>query len=189
LKMHILAVLAAAYACACAYAQACDPVRIRCPPVPGFPGTQSWNFANFTDFPQEDFTMPSGLSNIHPNRTGLAFEIVGTGDNPRLVSTNYLFFGKLTFTAQAAAGAGVVSSVMLQSGDLDQISFEWLGDQTAQFYTNFSSQGQTGSNLETNVQSAAVSDPQSTLHSTSISIFLLIQPTSSIGRKRVLHGA
>lgn len=42
---------------------------------------------------------------------------------------------------KAAPGAGIVSSVVLQSADLDEIDFEWLGADDTQVQTNYFGKG------------------------------------------------
>jgi beta-glucanase (GH16 family) len=44
---------------------------------------------------------------------------------------------------QASSGVGVVTSFVLQSDDLDEIDWEWLGGDTAQVQTNYFSKGDT----------------------------------------------
>jgi beta-glucanase (GH16 family) len=46
-------------------------------------------------------------------------------------------------TLQAAPGKGIVTSLVLQSDDLDEIDFEWVGGDNAQVQTNYFSKGDT----------------------------------------------
>lgn len=50
-------------------------------------------------------------------------------------------FGKVSVTMKAATGAGIVSSVVLQSDCLDEIDFEWLGADDTQVQTNYFGKG------------------------------------------------
>ena len=52
-------------------------------------------------------------------------------------------FGKVSVTMKAASGQGVVSSLVLQSDDLDEIDWEWLGSDGAQVQSNYFGKGQT----------------------------------------------
>lgn len=54
-------------------------------------------------------------------------------------------FGHVEFVVKAAPGVGVVSSAILQSDDLDEIDFEWLGYDNANVQTNFFGKGLTTS--------------------------------------------
>src|ERR1700712_1631028 len=54
-------------------------------------------------------------------------------------------FGKVEVVAKAAPGAGIVSSFVLQSDDLDEIDWEWLGGDPDEVQTNYFGKGLTGS--------------------------------------------
>jgi beta-glucanase (GH16 family) len=53
-------------------------------------------------------------------------------------------FGQVDITLQAAPGKGIVSSVVLESDDLDEIDWEWLGANPTQVQTNYFGKGITG---------------------------------------------
>ena len=52
-------------------------------------------------------------------------------------------FGHVDFVVKPASGAGVVSSAVLQSDDLDEIDWEWLGGDNNQVQSNYFGKGQT----------------------------------------------
>lgn len=52
-------------------------------------------------------------------------------------------FGHVDFVVQPAPGVGVVSSAVMQSDDLDEIDWEWLGGDNSQVQSNYFSKGQT----------------------------------------------
>ena len=54
-------------------------------------------------------------------------------------------FGHVEFVVKAAPGAGIVSSAVLQSDDLDEIDWEWLGGDDQQVQSNFYGKGMTTS--------------------------------------------
>ena len=54
-------------------------------------------------------------------------------------------FGHVDFVVKAAPGVGIVSSAILQSDDLDEIDFEWLGYDNANVQTNYFGKGETTS--------------------------------------------
>jgi beta-glucanase (GH16 family) len=74
---------------------------------------------------------------------GANFVIKTATDAPTMSSSKYIFFGKVTVVTQAAPGAGIVSSFILQSDDLDEIDWEWIGSQTGEVETNFFGKGNT----------------------------------------------
>jgi beta-glucanase (GH16 family) len=52
-------------------------------------------------------------------------------------------FGKVSVTMKAAPGAGIVSSLVLQSDDLDEMDLEWLGADSQQVQSNYFGKGDT----------------------------------------------
>jgi beta-glucanase (GH16 family) len=52
-------------------------------------------------------------------------------------------FGKVSITMKAAPGAGIVSTLVLQSDDLDEIDMEWLGADGTEVQTNYFGKGAT----------------------------------------------
>ena len=52
-------------------------------------------------------------------------------------------FGHVDFVMKPAPGVGIVSSAVLQSDDLDEIDWEWLGGDTQQVQSNYFGKGQT----------------------------------------------
>ena len=52
-------------------------------------------------------------------------------------------FGKVSVVLKAAAGPGIVSSFVMQSDDLDEIDWEWLGGDSEEVQTNYFGKGQT----------------------------------------------
>ena len=52
-------------------------------------------------------------------------------------------FGHVEFVIKAAPGVGIVSSAVLQSDDLDEIDWEWLGSDNNQVQSNYFGKGQT----------------------------------------------
>ncbi|CCE61542.1 hypothetical protein TPHA_0A04690 [Tetrapisispora phaffii CBS 4417] len=98
----------------------------------------------------EDFTSESkhfastgNPGKINYTSDGLEVTLAKRFDNPSLKSDFYIMYGKFEVIAKAAAGQGIISSVFLQSEDLDEIDIEWVGGDTTQFQTNFFSKGDT----------------------------------------------
>lgn len=54
-------------------------------------------------------------------------------------------FGRVEMVVKAAPGTGIVSSGVLQSDDLDEIDWEWLGANNNQVQTNYFGKGNTAS--------------------------------------------
>lgn len=95
--------------------------------------------ANVNDY----FEKYSDLGTLDYTSSGLNFTLNKRFDNPSLQSKFYIFFGKIEVICVPAAGKGIVSTVYLQSDDLDEIDLEWIGTETTQVQTNWFSKGNT----------------------------------------------
>ncbi|KAM3444037.1 hypothetical protein NHJ13734_001636 [Beauveria thailandica] len=74
---------------------------------------------------------------------GASFTVAASGDAPQLNSLFYIMFGHVEITMKAAPGAGIVSSVVLESDDLDEIDMEWLGSNPDEMQSNYFGKGLT----------------------------------------------
>lgn len=72
---------------------------------------------------------------------GAEFSIKKRLDSPTIQSNFYLFWGTLEVHLKAASGRGIVSSVVLQSDDRDEIDLEWIGSDTKHVQTNYYGKG------------------------------------------------
>ncbi|KAF2101945.1 hypothetical protein NA57DRAFT_18032, partial [Rhizodiscina lignyota] len=95
---------------------------------------------DFTQGQSDSFT-PQGSPTYDSN--GVSFTVAKSGDAPQLTSKWYLMFGKVDVVLKAAPGAGIVSSFILQSDDLDEIDWEWLGADDSEVQSNYFGKGQT----------------------------------------------
>ena len=116
----------------------CNPLtQSYCPPDPALGRSIS---VDFTSGSSDEFT---SLGNPTYDSNGAAFTVSQGGDAPQIVSNWYIMFGKYELTMKAAPGAGIVSSAVLQSDDLDEIDWEWLGAVKDEVQTNYFGKGQT----------------------------------------------
>lgn len=74
---------------------------------------------------------------------GARFIIQGKRESPTIQSNFHIFFGQVEVIMLAAAGQGIVSSVVLQSADLDEIDWEWIGGNHTHVQTNYFGKGDT----------------------------------------------
>lgn len=83
--------------------------------------------------------------NVTYTSSGAEFTITKSGDAPTIQSKWYLFFGRVSFFLKAAPGTGIVSSAILESDDLDELDWEWLGgtDYVSKVQTNYFGKGNT----------------------------------------------
>ncbi|EMC93366.1 glycoside hydrolase family 16 protein [Baudoinia panamericana UAMH 10762] len=120
----------------------CNPTQNSCPSDNGL---NSGAFAS-------DFTQGSGSNaswsaargtTITYGSQGAEFIISQAGQAPTIQTDFYIFFGRIDVKMKAASGTGIVSSIVLESDDLDEIDWEFLGGNTAQVETNFFGKGNT----------------------------------------------
>jgi beta-glucanase (GH16 family) len=97
---------------------------------------------------------------------GVSFTITESGEAPTMQSEFYFFFGTVSAIVRAANGTGIVSCVILESDDLDEIDWEWLGGDVDQVQTNYFGKGNTTSYDRGSYET--VSDSQDTWHNYTI---------------------
>jgi beta-glucanase (GH16 family) len=77
----------------------------------------------------------------YDSTNGATFTISKQGDSPTIRSTFYIFFGRVEIWMKAAAGTGIISSVMFLSDDLDEIDWEFMGGNHTHAETNYFGKG------------------------------------------------
>jgi hypothetical protein len=95
---------------------------------------------DFTSGASDQFTASGSPSY---GSTGAAFTVAKPGDSPTIISNWYIMFGKVEVVMKPAHGVGIVSTMVLQSDDLDEIDLEWLGGDDSQVQSNYFGKGQT----------------------------------------------
>ena len=144
---------------------------------------QTWtscNPLNRTDCPTDlalgtnhtyDFTQSSAGStwnttagNVqYSSENGAAFTIANRGDAPTIQTKFYIFFGEVEVWMKAATGQGIISSIVLQSDDLDEVDWEFTGTNTTYGETNYYGKGNTTA-AATRAKWHPVSNPQQGFH-------------------------
>ncbi|KAI0169251.1 glycoside hydrolase family 16 protein [Hypoxylon sp. FL1284] len=117
----------------------CNPMEKKCPDDPALGKTVTVDFTKG----ENDFFEAADGTKINYDGQGAAFIINKETDAPTITSTKYIFFGKIDVEVQASTGTGVVTSFVLQSDDLDEIDWEWLGGDETQVQTNYFGKGDT----------------------------------------------
>ncbi|EKG16816.1 Glycoside hydrolase family 16 [Macrophomina phaseolina MS6] len=75
--------------------------------------------------------------------TGGEFTINGQGDSVSIMSNFFIFFGRVEVVMKSSKGQGIVSSIVLQSEDLDEIDIEWIGGNNTHWQSNYFGKGNT----------------------------------------------
>ncbi|KAK4218182.1 putative cell wall protein [Rhypophila decipiens] len=118
----------------------CDPTKTSCEPNTALGMTID---VDFSQGEVNSFVASGGTPSYGSD--GVSFTVAGSGQAPQLTSVFYIMFGRVEVTMKAAPGAGIVSSLVLQSDCLDEIDMEWIGPDSNQVQTNYFGKGQTGS--------------------------------------------
>ncbi|KAK2049245.1 family 16 glycosyl hydrolase [Colletotrichum somersetense] len=118
----------------------CDPTKKDCPADPALGKSVNIDFTKGNDdsvFRQLDGT------EVKFEDGGALFSISKETEAPTMASKKYIFFGKIDVVLKAAPGQGIVTSIVLQSDDLDEIDWEWVGGDNTQVQTNYFGKGDT----------------------------------------------
>lgn len=138
-KSIVLALAAASVASAQTFTN-CNPLKKTCPSDPAF-GKNKVS-CDLTKGPCDVFHEFDGTKLDYDER-GAVFSIKEDTNAPTIGTKKFMFFGRLDVEVQPAAGAGIVTSLVLQSDDLDEIDWEWVGGDDAQAQSNYFYKGDT----------------------------------------------
>ncbi|KAI8215926.1 putative glycosidase crf1 [Colletotrichum sp. SAR 10_86] len=120
----------------------CDPTKKTCPANAGLDkSTYTVDFTKGAD--TAAWTTAAG--NITYGSNGAEFTLNKKGDAPTIETSWYFFFGRAEVLMKAAPGTGIVSSVVIESDDLDEVDWEWLGGKNTEVQTNYFGKGNTTS--------------------------------------------
>ncbi|KAJ5998088.1 hypothetical protein N7499_005532 [Penicillium canescens] len=158
MKLVAAALAVAPLAAAQTYSN-CNPTKKTCPANPG--STES-------DL-KFDFTQSSGLDKwtttagqVNTGSNGAEFTVNKKGDAPTIQTDFYFFYGEITVEMKSAPGQGIVSSIVLQSDDLDEVDWEGIGGNNGAIQTNYFGKGDTTTYDRDTWP--AVATPQDTFH-------------------------
>jgi len=124
----------------------CNPMNGTCPADTGL---DQWTLT--TDFTKgesafkKSWTAAIGTTVSYDDTKGIMFNISDETQAPTISSDFYIFFGSVEVVMQAAPGTGIISSVVLESDDLDEIDWEWLGGNNTSVESNYFGKGNTTS--------------------------------------------
>lgn len=113
----------------------CNPLEADCPNDTGYEGTSFTSDFTSGSGANTSWSAAAGTSIVYSDK-GAEFVIAKAGQAPTIQTDFYIFFGKVEVVMQASPGTGIVSSVVLESDDLDEIDWEWLGGDLTQVESN-----------------------------------------------------
>ncbi|KAJ5226422.1 hypothetical protein N7468_007647 [Penicillium chermesinum] len=166
--MHAsLKLLAAALAVGQVSAQTytnCNPLDKTCPADPGSTeSTLDFDFTQSIDPSQWETT----AGTVTTGSNGAVFTIAKRGDAPTIQSKFNIFYGDIEIVMKSAPGTGIVSSLVFESDDLDEIDWEALGGNTGAIETNYFGKGDTSTYDRATYP--AVTTPQEVFHTYKVS--------------------
>lgn len=118
---------------------ACDPLaKTGCPSDTALGTTYTQNFTNTIGSSKIWHT---SAGSVDWKSDGGEYTIHGQGDSVTDQTKFYIFFGRVSVVMRAAAGQGIVSSMVLLSDTLDEIDWEFLGGEENIGMSNFYGKG------------------------------------------------
>ncbi|KAI9166937.1 licheninase [Paramyrothecium foliicola] len=121
-----------------------EPLTLN-PPSADCPPDTALGMTINVDFTQGEVNSFAASGSPTYGDDGVSFTVRQGGDAPQLESLFYIMFGRVEVTMKAAPGAGIVSSLVLESDVLDEIDIEWLGSNPDEIQTNYFGKGQVTS--------------------------------------------
>ena len=147
----------------------CNPLLGSCAAIPAL------NVTTYTvDFTQQSATpsdwIQANYETVNYGTNGAEFSLAQKGDAPYIWTSDYFLFGRVDIVMQAAPGVGVITSAVLMSDDLDEIDWEFSGNNFGlsggRVQTNYFGKGITG-NYDRGTQ-PVVNDPTKAFHTYSL---------------------
>ncbi|KAF4122169.1 Glycosyl hydrolases family 16 [Geosmithia morbida] len=118
----------------------CNPLEKTCDPDPAL-GNQKGE-CDWTDGDCDLFEALPGTTISYDDK-GALFSISKESEAPTIATHKRIFFGKVEVEMQAAQGQGIITSVVLESKDLDEIDWEWIGGDNTKVQSNYYGKGDT----------------------------------------------
>ncbi|KAF4553068.1 putative glycosyl hydrolases family 16 protein 2 [Elsinoe fawcettii] len=113
----------------------CDPLLKECPPNEALGTFAAFNWTKEAA-DAKIWNTTAGTIDFSPD--GAIFSIPRKGAvGPTIKSNFHIFWGRTSVVMKAAAGQGVVSSIVMESSDRDEIDWEWIGGNTTHVQSNF----------------------------------------------------
>lgn len=122
----------------------CDPTKTTCPDDAALGTTFNTTFdASMSDFDPDFFSYMAGVGLVSFTDNGAEMTIAKQGDSVTIQTEFYIMFGSVEIMMQAAAGQGIISTLVFMSDDLDEIDIEIMGSNETHVSNNYYGQGNT----------------------------------------------
>lgn len=122
---------------------ACNPLNSTgCPTNPALGMNYTFDFTKST---ADSAVWNTTGGAIQYGTDGAGMAITKRGETPTIQSEFYFFFGVVEVWLKAATGQGVISSIVLESDDLDEVDWEFMGTNDTHAETNYFGKGNTTS--------------------------------------------
>jgi hypothetical protein len=118
----------------------CNPMEKECPNDPAMPKNFETDFTKGADA-IKGWKQTAG--SLTYSAEGAEFAVAKKGDAPTIQSEGYLHFGYVEVKMKSAPGQGIISSIVLQSDNLDEVDWEWLGGVDDKVQMNYFGKGNT----------------------------------------------
>lgn len=120
----------------------CNPMNVTCPADPALGIAHEFVF-NSSSTVTDAFNVTNGA--LTYGTQGTEFTVAKRLDSPTIQSKFYIFFGSVSVIMKAAKGQGIISSIVLESDDLDEVDWEFMGGNITHAETNYFGKGNTTS--------------------------------------------
>ena len=138
----------------------CNPMNTTCPNDPAL-GLNHTFYFNQSSTVTNTYNITAG--SLVYGQNGTEFTVAKKGDSPTIQSQFYIFFGSVSIVMQAATGQGIISSIVLESDDLDEVDWEFMGGNGTHAETNYFGKGNTTA-YDRAIYYPVSSDPRENFH-------------------------
>ena len=137
----------------------CSPLNATCPDDPALGTTFNQSFSSDSSFDSGLWNFTAGQAEFSDE--GATFQIAASGESVTAQTSFYIFWGRTEVWMKAAAGTGIISSLVLLSDDLDEIDWEIMGGNTTYVENNYYAKGNQS---ERNAKYIPLANAQSGFH-------------------------
>ncbi|KAF2723428.1 glycoside hydrolase family 16 protein [Polychaeton citri CBS 116435] len=144
----------------------CNPLNSTCPANPAL-GTTFEDVYNSSqvELNPNFYNISAGKTLMQFSDDGMDMQIIKSGDSVTASTSFYIFWGQVEIIMKAAQGAGIISTMILISQDLDEWDWEIIGNNNTHVSTNYYGHGNRTQNF---AEYIPVTNPQDEFHNYTI---------------------